>query len=373
MNNTPGTEFTNLIHDNAFLGRVGHTLCCRHTILLARAFGDLMSPEGDATFAVGHDTRESSPSLAEAVSLGLRSGGHHVIHIDACTTPQLEWYVAQKELRGGIMITGHCAPQDWNGLHLCGIRAQPVTAKAVLDAMQMDDLNAVFSRACNPVLRHDNPLASYAACLRQQLQPEQPVKLCLDVRGGPVNDEFKAMVSHFQQIRYWHVNVQPDSVALSDPFAQQSRAKLTDCVLSKGCHLGAAIDADGDRLAITDDHGTAVAPHVAGIILGQALARRLPELCVYHDAAVSDNAIKLMQQAGMRPQEVNGGPQAAWPLLHDGRPGFYFNDEGEYAFSAFPGTANALMALIFLINYLTETGLSLSAMVDTIKQQCPRI
>ncbi len=58
---------------------------------LARAFGDLASPDGDGTFAIGYDVRASSPSLAEAASLGQRSGGHHVTHIGTYTTPQLEW------------------------------------------------------------------------------------------------------------------------------------------------------------------------------------------------------------------------------------------------------------------------------------------
>lgn len=369
MNTEPATEFAKLVHEYDFLGQVGHTLCCRHTLLLARAFGDLLSPEGDATFAIGHDIRESSPSLAEAVSLGLRSGGHHVIHLDACTAPLLEWYTAQNGLRGGIMVTGHCAPKGWNGMSLYGSGGQPVSATTILDSMTITDLNRLFSRPCNSVIRHDHPLAAYAACLRQRLHPEQQIKLCIDVSDGPAKNEFKALVAHFQQLRFWDIGSGSDSAQINDPFAKQSRAKRTDCVLSKGCHLGASLDADGDRMAVTDDHGEPVEPHILGVLLAQVLAKRHPGLRVWHDSNVSPDALRVLQQTGLQTQVADGGPHAAWTSLHDGQSGFYFNGEGQYAFSEFPGTANALLALIELINHLSESRLSLSALINTIKKQ----
>ena len=85
-------ELTALLQGYGILGEAGHALRCRQVMPLARAFGDLLAPNGDGTFAIGHDVRASSPSIAEAISLGLRSGGHHAIHIGACTRPQLEWY-----------------------------------------------------------------------------------------------------------------------------------------------------------------------------------------------------------------------------------------------------------------------------------------
>lgn len=369
MNTEPAREFAKLIHEYAFLGQVGHTLCCSHTLLLARAFGDLLSPEGDATFAIGYDIRESSPSLAEAVSLGLRSGGHHVVHIGACTTPFLEWYTAQNSLRGGVMITGHCAPKGWNGMRLYGSGGQPVSATSVLDSMKITDLDRLFSRHCNPVLHHDYPLAAYAACLRQRLHPEQQIKLCINVSDGPAKNEFKALVAHYQQLRFWYIGSGLDSTQINDPFAKQSQAKLADSVISKGCHLGAAMDADGDRLAVTDDHGAPVEPHILGVLLAQALAKRHPGLRVWHDSNVSPDVLRVLKQTGLRTQVADGGPHAAWTSLHDGQPGFYLNGVGQYAFSEFPGTANALLALIELINHLSESRLSLSAMIKTIKKQ----
>ncbi|MEJ2673622.1 MAG: hypothetical protein P8011_00270 [Acidihalobacter sp.] len=209
MSRSAARELSNLIEGYGILGEAGHSLRCGMVIPFARAFGDVVSPDGDGTFAIGYDVRASSPSLAEAASLGLRSGGHHVTHIGACTTPQLEWYVASTGLRGGLMITGGCAPPQHNGLRLYRQDAVPVAAAEVLSALSIDDLNELFAQACNPVLHQDHPLQAYAAFLRRRLEPANFIKLCLDVGNGLAGAEFEAVMAHYRQLRLWRVGFTP--------------------------------------------------------------------------------------------------------------------------------------------------------------------
>lgn len=369
-------NYAGLINKSAFLGKVGDSLCCRQAMLLARSYGDLLSPEGDATFAIGYDTRDSSPSLAEAVSLGLRSGGHHVIHIGMCTSPQLEWYVTHLSLRGGIMITGASAPMAWNGMHLCGADAKPISAISILEALKIDDLELMFSRPCNPILEHERPLSAYAAWLRQRLRPNQQIKLCLDVCDGKAGDEFEAVIAHYQQLRLWRINIKPDLTTLltqinDDLYATtQSNDKLANCVLSKGCHLGAALDADGSRLMIIDDNGQPIKPHVLGVMLAQALNKQYSGIRVFHDSYLSVDFQRILQEDGLKTQITDGDISSTWASLHDSGPAFYFDHEGHYAFSYFPGTANALLALIELINHISESNSHLSTLTYNLKKRC---
>jgi phosphomannomutase len=363
-------ELTALRQGYGILGEAGHALRCRQVMPLARAFGDLLAPNGDGTFAIGHDVRASSPSIAEAISLGLRSGGHHAIHIGACTRPQLEWYVAEAGLSGALMITGGCAPPEWNGIRLHGAHAEPIHAANVLDALEIYDLNALFSTPCNPMLSRDQPQPAYAAWLRQRLRPQRHLKLCVDIGNGLAGAEFEAIVAHYRQLRLWRIGFTPDPAFPTrgpDPFSPHACASLSEYVIANGCDLGAALDADGVHLAVTDEHGQRLAPQTLGILLALALASARPGLRVYHHGGLSAPAARALRRAGVETRPLRSGPRAAWSALHaSGRPGFYFDREGHYAFSDFPGTANAMLALIELINHLTGSDSALSVLARAI-------
>lgn len=365
-------ELASLLRGYGIFGEAGRNLRCRQAMPLARGFGDLLAPLGSGTFIVGHDVRASSPSIAEAVSLGLLSGGHRVIRIDACTRPLLEWHLADSGLSGAIMVTGGCAPPEWNGINLYGAGAEPIHASNVLDTLASYDLNDLFATPCNPELCRDRPHPAYAAWLRQRLHAQHSVKLCLDIGNGLAGAEFEAIAAHFWQLRLWRIGFNPDPAFPArgpDPFGAQARTHIAESVIANGCDLGAALDASGERLAVTDECGQPIAPHTLGVVLALALAGRQPFLHVFHDCGLPAYAARALQNAGIRTQTRSGGPRASWSALHDKkRPGFYFDHEGRYAYSDFPGTANALLALIELINHLTASKAALSALVRRIDQ-----
>ena len=212
MRGTPhDAALRSLIKGDVVLGDTTSSLCCRQAIPLARAFGDFVSPAGDHRFAIGYDVRDSSPSLAEAVSMGLRSGGHHVVHIGACTAPRLQWYIADEEFDGGVMLTGGKAPPQWNGMQFYGTGAVPVSAARLLDAGCETDLNRLFAGHCTNVVRHHDTLQGYAAQLRQRLKPAAPFKLCLDAGNGLVGREMEAIVTHYRHLRLWRIAFKPDA------------------------------------------------------------------------------------------------------------------------------------------------------------------
>jgi phosphomannomutase len=363
------TSFNELVQGCGFVGEVGRNLCCGQVMVLARAFGDFASPEGDGLFAIGHDVRSSSPSLAEAVSMGLRSGGHHVTHIGVCTKPLLEWYIDYKGLHGGIMITGGCGLPEWNGLRLYDKSARPVPASAVLESLETWDLNRLFSRPCEPELRHDAPLQAYVAHLRQRFRPATPINLCIDAGNGPAGPEIEAIVAHFPQMRLQRVGFEPDAtfpLRGPDPFSPPAQQVLSNSVTANGCHLGAALDADCDLLSVRDEHGQKVPADVVGALLALALAPRNPGHRVLYGSGVRPSVLRYLSQAQIPTHPIDELPCATYAALRQGDACLYFDSIGHYAFGDFPGTANALLALLELINHLTASGRAMSCLVKEI-------
>ena len=368
-NPPPEIALSGLIRGDVVLGDTTSSLCCRQAIALARAFGDFVSPAGDHRFAIGYDVRSSSPSLAEAVSLGLRSGGHHVTHIGACTAPRLQWYIADEKFDGGIMLTGGKAPPQWNGMQFYGAGAVPVSATALLDFACESDLNRLFAGHCTNVVRHQDSLQGYAAQLRQRFKPAAQFKLCLDAGNGLAGREIEAIVTHFRHLRLWRIAFKPDAgfpAHGTDPFAPAALANAVQCVLSNGCDIGAILDADGETLAVVDECGAAVAPAALGALLALRLASRHPGRHVLIDPHVPSHIREALARAGITTLTLDGGPRAAYTPLRGDPACFYFDALGHYGLCDFPAASNALLALLELINHLTENDRTLSQLLATI-------
>ena len=68
--------------------------------------------------AVGHDGRESSPVLEEALVRGLTESGVDVVRVGLGPTPMLYYAEAVLDVDGGIMITGSHNPANYNGFKM---------------------------------------------------------------------------------------------------------------------------------------------------------------------------------------------------------------------------------------------------------------
>ena len=73
-------------------------------------------PGKGETVVVGWDRRPGNPALVEALTLGLRLTGSHVVHIGECATPTLHRAVLSFGARTGCMITASHNPVSDSGI-----------------------------------------------------------------------------------------------------------------------------------------------------------------------------------------------------------------------------------------------------------------
>ncbi|MFX5817382.1 hypothetical protein ABTE26_21025, partial [Acinetobacter baumannii] len=69
-------------------------------------------------FAVGHDTRFSSPGLTQALCEGIMSGGGEVCYIGVASTPAVCWYGASKGFDCLIAVTASHLAAKFNGFKI---------------------------------------------------------------------------------------------------------------------------------------------------------------------------------------------------------------------------------------------------------------
>ena len=203
-------------------------------------------------------------------------------------------------------------------------------------------------------MRHHDTLQGYAAQLRQRLKPAALFKLCLDAGNGLVGREMEAIATHYRHLRLWRIAFKPDAdfpAHGTDPFATAALANAAQCVLSNGCDIGAVIDADGETLAVVDERGAAVPP---------APSRAARQRTAAAASQVPSQVRDALAGAGIATRTLEGGPHAAYAPLRSDDACFYFDELGHYGVRDFPASSNALLALLELINHLTETDLTLS-------------
>ena len=99
-------------------GIVGVTLTKELVYDIGKALGTEASAMNCRTVVVGRDGRLSSPSLSEALVLGIASTGCDVLDIGMVPTPVLYFVVQHTDGRTGIMITGSHNPAEYNGLKI---------------------------------------------------------------------------------------------------------------------------------------------------------------------------------------------------------------------------------------------------------------
>ena len=81
--------------DEAFVKEVG------------AAFARLLRSEGESTVAVGHDMRESSPSLSDAFAEGVMDQGLDVVKVHLCSTDELYYASGSMKCAGAMFTASH--------------------------------------------------------------------------------------------------------------------------------------------------------------------------------------------------------------------------------------------------------------------------
>lgn len=367
-------RFAKVMTPEGIRGPIDDCLHCSDVISLARAYGDMISPEGDHDFVIGYDSRLSSASLAEAVSIGLRSGGHHVTHIGLCATPMLRWYAAEQDFDGAVMITGGGSPTGHNGLKLYRERAIALGRDNGLKEITSNIKPPFYlGRACTPELHYATPLTDYAAVIRSHCRTTHPIKIALDAGNGVGGLDTRAVFSHLHNVRIWELNFEPDGSFPNrppDPRHRQALETLGQCVDTHGCHFGAAFDGDADGIAVVDETGQALDPERIGALLALFLLGRHPGGTVIHHPEARAEIVKAIIAAGGQPIAASDASTAAIQTTMQRTDALFgMNDQGKYFYGDLFGIDNALRTVIELINGLADHDQPLSQLAGTLSME----
>ncbi len=281
-------------------GIYGETLNEEIAQAVGQAIGSIAAEHSDGFFVVGHDVRNSSPALCQALISGLAASGRQVLNIGQTATPVL-YFAAQAEgVAGGVMVTGSHNPGQYNGFKIViggnALANEEITAirQRILDGELLSGEGGVGEQDVNP---------SYLAQITEDISIDKPLKIVIDCGNGSAGLLAPQL---FQDLgcEVTSLYSEPDGNFPNhhpDPGNPDNLQDLIERVRSEGADIGLAFDGDADRLGVVTGEGTIIYPDRLLMLFAKDVVSRNPGASVIYDVKCTRHLGRLISNYGGRP------------------------------------------------------------------------
>lgn len=237
---------------------------------------------------VGRDARLSSPEIFEAVSRGVMEQGADVVDIGFCTTPMLDFAVANyEEHNAGIMITASHNPKEYNGLKMIRSDASSVGAGSGMEEIRDMVLRDNFPSAGKGNLEKFDCLESYVKKIYEfvEIKKIASLKIAVDAGNGMAGIPLRKILEDLSG-EIIPLYLEPDGTFPNhhpNPSEDKNLEDLKKSVIENNCDLGVAFDGDGDRCRFVDEKGNSLRGDITTIVLAKKLLKDNPGRAVVYD------------------------------------------------------------------------------------------
>ena len=256
--------------------------------------------------AVGRDSTERRPALAQAPADGLAKAGCRPFLTGLSTTPSL-YLACVREGFGAdasVMVTASHLPPDKNGFKFftpeggCGKQ----TVRAVLERAQERRLRA-GEHECRPVL------PAYAGLLREQVRKHVGLRrplagwhIVVDAGSGAGGFYARDVLQELGADTSGSLYLEPAGCCPGhepNPEKEENLAELSRAVRDMGADLGIAFDTDADRAALIDAQGGCLSRNRLIALAAAVLAPQYPGGIVVTDSVTSSGLTQFLGKQGL--------------------------------------------------------------------------
>lgn len=254
---------------------------------IGRGYGTFLKRRGVEEAVVGRDSRSTSADFERALIAGLISTGCNVIDIGLSTTPMLYWAQYHFKTTGGAAVTASHNPAGWNGVKLAvgySMTTNSAQLQEIYQIIESEDFQTGSGTA------RDVPVDDlYIEDIVKRLKIERKPKVLLNTGNGTAG-VIGPRLLQAAGCEVFELNTNLDPTFPHYPANPSVVEMMEDTgahVKSSGSAIGVAIDADGDRLGITDEHGATIWPDMYMIPIIRDLLVEKPGGKIVYDVKCS--------------------------------------------------------------------------------------
>ncbi len=338
--------------------------------VIARAYAAMLVKRDIKKVVLGYDYRSYSESLAKAAVKGLTESGIDVVYLGMILTPMM--YSAQyfHKTEGGVMITASHNPNGWSGVKLALGYSQTLGPEDIKELYDFT-VSEEFVTGTGTVIEEDF-LPEYLRDITSRIKMGRKLKVVVNTGNGTAGPIVPKI------LRAAGVEVEELLTELDWSFPRYSpnpakEEMMEDTgrhVIETQADVGLAIDADGDRLGVTDEKGETIWPDKYLIVLARDVLERVPGSSIVFDVKCT--------QALPDDIKAHGGKPVIWKTGHSYIKAKLWETEaalgGEmsghifYGKPDYYGFDDASFTALKLLEYLSKQDMSLSHILATTPQ-----
>jgi len=281
-------------------GRVDHELTETTVAWLGQAIGSAAADAGQSRIVVGHDGRESSPRLAEALCRGLMAAGRRVIDIGQVPTPVMYFATHSLGTGAGVVVTGSHNPPEYNGLKTL-INGRPLWGEGITalgERIRNGDLVSGAAERQSLEL-----IDTYRQRITDEIRLSRPIKAVVDCGNGvpgAIAPAVLAAIGAEVIPLYCEVDGQfPHHHP--DPTVPENLTDLIQAVADHHADVGLAFDGDGDRLGVVDETGHIIWADRQMMLYARQVLAAQPGSGIVFDVKCSAALATVIKEAGGEP------------------------------------------------------------------------
>ncbi len=333
--------------------------------LIAKSYGSFLAKRGIKTTVLGHDNRQTSEEFYIVAKEGLMSTGVDVIGIGTCLTPMMYWSQYCFKSEGGMMITASHNPAGWNGLKLALGYSYTLIGDELVEIKEVAE-SGEFSQGQGK-FREENVADAYIKDLLSRAKLHRPLKILLNTANATSSsfspklfrDFGCELVEHNTNLDPTYPNYVPNpaNIEMMNDTGRQ--------VLKNHADIGIGIDADGDRLGITDELGQIIWPDRYLILLSRLVLAKKPGAKIVFDVKVSEALPEDIKAHGGIPIMWKTGHSYIKQKLHEQQALLAGEVSGHIFFvDNFYGFDDANFAALKILEYISQQNEPLSKIIE---------
>ncbi len=321
------------------------------------------------TIVVGMDMRKSSPSLSNKLIEGITAEGVDVVRIGICTTPMLNFAIANYGYDGGVMVSASHNPGKDNAFKIIDKNVLQLSDFEGLDGIKKLVESGFGDVSTDPgSVSEINVLDDYINHVKSCIGEIKPLIAVVDYGNGVGSiSGSKALKS----LGLSPVELFPEPNGdfpnhEANPHDIENFNDLIENVKKNQADIGVFFDGDADRSLVVDDLGRLVPVDLLTVLLAQQEIKNGKSGNVYYDLRFSKAVPTFITKAGANPVMMRVGNPFYKKVLktQGGIMGAEFS--GHIMFPENFCMDDGLFAALKTMKLLSETGRKLSEMIDEV-------
>ena len=332
---------------------------------IGTAVGNVLSAK---TAVVGHDMRNSSPELADALIKGLLAAGVDVVDVGLASTDSLYFAVGKYGYDCGAMVTASHNPSKYNGLKISKKGAEPLSSEGELaEILKIVQTDAMKNAAKPGTLSKRDIIGDFIdhALSFIDLKTIKPYKIVADAGNGMagliVPQLFKKLPGELIPMYFELDGSFPNHPA--SPIEPENIADLRKRVIAEKADFGVAFDGDADRMFLVDENAKPLGGDMVTAMVARSMLTKNPGAKIIYNLICSKAVPKVITDNGGVPIRTRVGHAFIKALMKENNAIFGGEHSGHFYFRDNWFADSGLIAFVVCLELLSKSSKKLSELV----------